>query len=114
MNKISKNQEKLLSETTDYHEWLIKRLSNKKEAAAYLKIALEEYELHGDVEFFMTALKNVAEAQGGLGLLAQKTQLDRSHLYRILSSKGNPRFLTLDSILRAMGFRLSITAISAA
>ena len=104
------NEKKLKKHTTDYHDNLLKGLVNKDEAMIYLKVALEEYEADGDHNAFMLALRNVAEAQGGLGMLSKKTQLDRAHLYRILSSKGNPKLLTLDNILRAMGFRISIEA----
>ena len=99
-----------LKNVTSYHENLIASLTDQEEAMAYLKVALEEYESDGDHNAFMLALRNVAEAQGGVGSLAKKAELDRTHLYRVLSSKGNPRLLTLDHILRAMGFRLSIDA----
>ena len=59
----------------------------------------------------MLTLKNVVEAQGGIGHLSKRTGLDRAHLYRVLSSKGNLRFLTLDNILKALGFKLSVKAI---
>ena len=97
--------------TTDYHASLIQSLYDKDEATAYLEVALEECEDDGDSQAFMLALKNVAEAQGGIGYLSKKTGLDRAHLYRILSSKGNPRFLTLGNILKALGFKLSVNAI---
>lgn len=37
-----------------------------------------------------------------------KTRLNRQNLYKALSSKGNPTLDTLDAILYALGFRLSI------
>jgi len=104
------NEQYILKNTSDYHQNLLQSLSSKKKIMVYLKAALEEYEGDGDHDAFMLALRNVAEAQGGIGKLAKQTQLDRVHLYRVLSSKGNPRLLTLDNILRAMGFRLSIDA----
>lgn len=48
-----------------YQESLIKALEDPSEAAAYLNAALEEK----DEKMFLVALKNVAEAQGGLNLL---------------------------------------------
>lgn len=97
--------------TTDYHTRLIDSLRDKKEAAAYLEVSLEEYEADGDSTAFMLALRNVVESQGSMGDLSEKTGLDRAHLYRILSSKGNPRFLTLGNILKALGFKLSVNAV---
>lgn len=99
-----------LKNVINYHTRLIESLSDPEEAIAYLKVALEEYEEDSDHNAFMRALRNVAEAQGGIGSLAKKAELDRVHLYRVLSRKGNPRLLTLDHILRAMGFKLSIVA----
>lgn len=96
--------------TTSYREQLLADLADKTEAQSYLMVALDEYEQDGDLNSFMLALRNVAEAQGGVGQLAKKTSLNRQHLYRLLSSKGNPRILTLDNILRAMGFKLAIQA----
>ena len=41
----------------------------------------------GDSQAFMLALKNVVEAQGGIGHLSKRTGLDRAHLYRIYLAK---------------------------
>lgn len=94
--------------TADYHEYLIASLRDPQEAIAYLRVALEEYEQDGDNEVFLLALRNVAEARGGISMLAKKTHLNRQNLYRTLSGKGNPTFQTLDAILHALGFRLSV------
>lgn len=51
--------------TGNYDEWFIQSLKSKKEAAAYLQVALEEYQNDGDLEAFLLALRHVAEAQGG-------------------------------------------------
>jgi DNA-binding phage protein len=37
------------------------------------------------------ALRNVAEAQGGLGKLAKKAHVGRESLYKTLSKTGNPK-----------------------
>ena len=94
--------------TADYHEKLISSLRDPDEAIAYLKVALEEYEKDNDSEFFLLALRNIAEAKGGISMLAKKTQLNRQNLYRALSGKGNPTFMTLETIIHGLGFRLSI------
>ena len=104
------SHENIIKNTTSYHSRLIESLSDKDEAIAYLKVALEEYEEDHDAEVFMIALRNVAEAYGGIGKLSEKTKLNREHLYRILSKRGNPRLITLDAVLRGLGFRLSIEA----
>jgi probable addiction module antidote protein len=96
--------------TGDYHAWLIKSLRNKKEAELYLDAALDEYQNDDNVEALFVALRNVAEAQGGIGKLSSVTQLNRETLYRTLSKKGNPKLQTLGLILDGLGFHLSIKA----
>lgn len=87
-----------------YREWLIGHLKSRRNAAAYLEAAIEE----GDTAALMQALRNIAEARGGVGIIAQETGLRRETLYRTLSKKGNPQLKSLSAILSAMGLRLSV------
>jgi probable addiction module antidote protein len=98
----------------DFREYVKEKLEDPEEAVTYLNIALEEYEKDQDSEAFLLALRTVAEARGGLTELSNKTNLNRQHLYRTLSSKGNPRLNTLEKVLHALGFRLSIIPIETA
>lgn len=102
-------KEKLLKCSVSYHDHLIEDLKNADEAALYLQVALDEYQEDGNTEAFMLALRNVAEANGGLGNLAKKTELNRQNLYHTLSSKGNPSLKKLGPILSGLGFYLSIS-----
>jgi len=94
--------------TGNYDEWLINSLKNKKAAAAYLQVALQEYQKDGDLKAFLLALRHVAEAQGGLGKLSQKTHLNRVSLYKTLSNKGNPKLQTIGILLKGLGFEFII------
>ncbi len=94
--------------TGDYQAWLITSLKNKKEAAIYLQVALDEYQKDDNTEALLLALRYVAEAQGGISMLSRKTHLNRESLYKTLSSKGNPRLQTVGILLKALGFQLSI------
>lgn len=102
------NKERLLKNTLDYHDDLIKSLKDPAEAYGYLQVALEEYQEDNNTEALLVALRNVAEAQGGMTKLAQKTHLNRQNLYKILSKKGNPRLDNFGLILNGLGFKLSI------
>lgn len=104
------NKRKIRQITGDYEEWLINSLKDKKEAAAYLQVALDEYQQDGELEPFLLALRHVAEAQGGLGILAQKTHLNRESLYKTLSSRGNPKLQTIGILLKGLGFGIFIKA----
>ena len=90
-----------------YHPELIKALrDDPREALEYLNVALED----GDPEGFLLALRDVAEAQGGVTQLAEAANLNRESLYRMLSNRGNPEFRSLDALLHALGFRLAVAA----
>ena len=98
--------------TTDYHAELIELLKDPDEALTYLQVALDEYDEDRDYEAFMIALRNVAEAKGGINKLAERTHLNRQNLYRVLSKTGNPRFDTLCNIIHSLGFKLSVSKLS--
>jgi probable addiction module antidote protein len=92
----------------NYQDLLIEDLKNHDEAVAYLNAAWEE-SLKGDEEsqqLFLMALRNVAEAQGGLGKLARRVRIRREQLYRILSRRGNPGLKIVRALIIALGFNL--------
>jgi probable addiction module antidote protein len=95
-----------MKKSTAYQQNLIESLRDAGEAEEYLNAALEE----DDPELFLLALRNVAEAQGGMGQLAEKAKLNRESLYKMLSERGNPELRSLDALLHALGFRLAVTA----
>jgi len=94
-----------MAKTRSYQKELVKSLKDRDEAQEYLNAALED----GDPEVFLLALRDVAEAQlGGIGKLAKSSGLNRENLYRMLSKKGNPELTSLQTLLEALGFRLSV------
>jgi probable addiction module antidote protein len=86
------------------HSDLMVLLKDPEAAVAYLNAALEE----GDRRIFLMALREVAEARGGLSKLSQRSKLHRVNLYRILSKQGNPEIQSLETILKILGFRLAV------
>ena len=88
----------------DYHEALVKRLKDPAEQAAYLNAVLAE----GDRRLLLKALRNVAEACGGMQRLAARSRLSRENLYRMLSDKGNPELSSLDRIMRSLGLSFRV------
>lgn len=87
-----------------YHTDLIERLKDAHHAQAYLNAALED----NDRKVFLLALRDVAEAHGGMTKLARLTHISREHIYRMLSEKGNPELSTLKNLLSAVGLKLAI------
>ncbi len=60
-----------MAKSRKYQDFLIEHLKDRDEAIAYLNAALEE-SLKGDAEsqhLFLTALRNVEQAQGGISPL---------------------------------------------
>ena len=89
--------------TRDHQEYLLDALKDPEEAAAYLSASLEEK----DGELFLVALRNVVEAHG-MARIAKKAKLNRENMYRMLSENGNPEFSSLWSLVKSLGFRLSV------
>ncbi|MET0154722.1 MAG: addiction module antidote protein [Rickettsiales bacterium] len=83
-------------------------LADDETALAYLEECLAD----ANPELFTLALRQVADARlGGMTELSRAADLNREALYRSLSEDGNPRFYTLNKVLAAVGFRLSVAAI---
>jgi probable addiction module antidote protein len=94
-----------------FNSYLVEELKDQKYAQIFLDGALEEYTNSGDLEKFLSALRIIADAKGGVGILAKKTKTSRQSIYKALSKNGNPTLHTLDDILKNLGFKLSIKAI---
>jgi probable addiction module antidote protein len=93
----------VMFKTTDY-------LKTQKQIVAYLNAALED----GDPAVLLEALRNVAQAKGGMSTLAKAAGVSRESLYRTLSRRGNPKIDTVMQLLRALGLKLAIERRSAA
>lgn len=88
-----------------HDDWLNQQLQDAEFAAQYLNAASED----DDPKTYLTALRKVVEARGGMTSIAEKTQLSRETLYRTLSSRGNPTIKTLTAVLKATGLRFGVT-----
>lgn len=97
--------------TRPYTEFLYERLAaSEEEAVGYLNAALEE----GDPQVFWLALRDVAEARGGLGKWAAVAHLDRESLEPLSPESGAPKFASLTALLAALGLQLTVSRKSAA
>jgi probable addiction module antidote protein len=65
----------------------------------------------GDQSELLIALRQMAKAFGGVPKIAEQAQLNRTHIYRILSATGNPEIRGLMAILKTMGLRLAVQPI---
>jgi len=90
--------------TESYRESLLESLRNPEEAAQYLNACLEDE----DARVFLLALRDVADARGGIRSLSRDAHLNRESLYRMLSKSGNPSLDSLAAVLSPCGLRLAV------
>ena len=91
-----------------HHEVMVTKLRKRPRfAAEYLRAAMEETD---DPEILLIALRQVAEARGGLAKVAKAAGIERESLYRALSAHGNPRYSTLVGVMKAIGLKLTVEA----
>ena len=95
-----------------WHEILMEQLSDRDDAIDYLQVTLEEYQVDGDTSFFLSEIRTVVEAQGGVSKLAEKIDVEPQVLSDMLTSKVAPRLDMFITILQALGCRLSIESLS--
>src|SRR5262249_18532591 len=91
--------------TIPYKEILREDLKDPEYAAGYLNAVLEE----GDDAAFLVALRDVAEAYG-ITDVSRRAELNREHVYTLLSAEGNPRLSSLSALLNAVGMKIQIAA----
>ena len=91
---------------TKHDDWLLEKLQDAEFAAEFLNAAAED----DDTKTYLTALRKVVDARGGIASVAEKTDLSRETLYRTLSSSGNPTIKTLSAVLKATGLKFGVSA----
>jgi probable addiction module antidote protein len=102
---ITRNEEKM-KRKENYRADLLADLRNSAAyAAQYLSAAKADSN-----EAFLVALRDVAEAQKGVGKVAKEANVNRENLYRALSRDGNPRIDTLDAVLDVLGLAVIFVA----
>ena len=99
---------KAVVSTEPYRESLLRSLKEPGEAAQYLNACLED----DDPRVFLMALRDVAEAHGGVRMLSREAHLNRENLYRMLSKAGNPSLDSLSAVLHACGLRLAVQSVA--
>ena len=93
---------------SDHQAMVVEMLREDPEfAAEYLNGVLED----GDQKELLLAMRRIAEAFGGVGELAKRTNLHAKTLYRTLSPQGNPELKSLTALLKAMGMRIAVAPV---
>jgi probable addiction module antidote protein len=76
-----------------------------EEIEDFLTENFEEYAKDGDSAALLSALRVVARVKS-VSAIADEVGMTRQGLQKALSAKGNPRLDNINSIMRAMGYRL--------
>lgn len=96
-----------------YREYLIDIFTDRDEAIGHLQVALEDYQIHGDTDIFPFLLETVVEAQGGVAELAKETDTNPQILSDTLTKDDIPLIDRLGTVLKALGYQLSIEPLEA-
>ena len=83
-------------------------LHSEEDMVLYLNACIEQDP--GDGALIRLAIKNIAKAQN-MTQLAKDAGITRAGLYQALSQDGNPEFLTMLKIIRALGLNLSFISL---
>ena len=97
---------KEMTTSMKHDDWLFEQLEDAEFAAEFINAASED----DDPKTYLTALRKVVEARGGMASIAEKAHLSRETLYRTLSSRGNPTIRTLNAVLKATGLKFGVSA----
>ena len=81
--------------------------TSEEDRALYLQTVVDESE--GGPAMIVTALGEIARARGMMQL-ASETGITIEGLYKALSPTGNPSFVTIMKICKAMGLRMRAEA----
>lgn len=94
--------------TRTFDEFLIEDFKTPQEALAFFQVAIEEFLENNNLSHFNRALDLLIKAQGSVTAFAKNTGISRTHLYKILKSKSEPKLSTLKNILNELGYKLTI------
>ena len=102
-----------MREMGKWREYQIERLAKDREAAIdYLQLTLEEYQVDGDLTFFLKGLQTFIESQGGVSELSKRTGIDVNTLSDILFDENAPRFDILRTMLNALECKLLVAPLT--
>lgn len=88
--------------------YLKDQFKDEENVKEYINSALEQYFEDHNKELFLASLKEVIQAKGGVTEFARNTDINRQHIYRMLSDKGNPSFDNIGTLLIALGLKLQV------
>ena len=88
----------------DFKDYIHSKLKDPQEAREYLREAYNRSLEHGNGAVFQLALRDVAEAHGGITWLAKKSGMPRESVYRVLAKDRDPKFGSILRVLKPFKF----------
>ena len=85
---------------------LISTLKNHEYASCYLQDALGRSVEINEFSLFLTAIRSVVEANGGMAVIAKKMQVGKESFYKSLQPDKKPRFATIAKALKSCGIEI--------
>jgi len=82
-------------------------VNHPDEVGDFITECFEEYALDGDSSSLLAQLRVIAKVKG-VTKIAKEAGISRQGLQKALSSKGNPRFDNINSIVQSMGYHLTL------
>jgi probable addiction module antidote protein len=80
----------------------------------YINEALNYYLEDSNAEAFLHALKPLIALHGSVSSFAKKTGINRTYFYKLFRNEVKPEFPTIVSILKGLGFEVSLNLAKAA
>ena len=102
--KTTINKSKKHPAEGDFKDYILSKLKDPKEAREYLREAYNRSLEDGNGAVFQLALRDVAEAHGGVSWLAKKSGMPRESVYRVLAKNRDPKFGSILKICKPFGF----------
>ena len=69
---------------------------------------INEVMSHGDYGDMLILLRQLTLAEGGMKIIAERTGLNETALYRLMSAEGNPSLKNLSKVLDSLNLRLAV------
>jgi len=88
--------------------YLKDQFQDEENVKEYINAALEQYFEDHNKELFLASLKEVIKSKGGVTAFSRQVHINRQHIYKMLSDKGNPSFDNIGSLLIALGLKLQV------
>ena len=80
---------------------------HREEIGDYITILFDEYAEHNDMAILLSSMRVICRVLG-ISYIAQDAGISRKGLQNALSDNGNPQFSSINAIVSAMGYRITV------